>query len=105
MEISVEIILKSIEENEWTVLVVNPTGRICELIKLISTPTPETLTQIGEKNKGNAFACIPRSKLTENQLYKKIESLVETIELSKTHELKPGINFPYKNDNKSKKRK
>jgi len=102
MKISIETALQSIAENEWTVLVVNSDGEISGLTRLTSTPTPETLTQIGKQNKGNAFACLPRSKLTESELYKKIKSLVETIEWAETRELKPGINFPNKSDNKSK---
>jgi hypothetical protein len=102
MNIDTKTALKIIAGNEYTVLVVSPDGEIQELITLTSMPTPEIIMQISENNKGNAYRILQKSSLTETELRKEIESLVEAIEWAKTHKLKWGENFPDKHDDRLK---
>lgn len=96
MDIDTKTARRIIAENEYTILVVSSNGEIKNLIPLTSMPSAELITQIGGNNKGNAFQILQKSNLTEHQLSKEVNSLVEALKWSRTHKLKPGVNIPDK---------
>lgn len=87
-------ILKTTEDNEWTILVVNRSGSVDAVIGSGSLPTNEMLRHIAEQHTESGFRCLQKAKLTEDDLREIIREIVEALEWAKKHKLKPGANFP-----------
>ena len=87
-------ILETIEDNEWTILVVNRSGSVDAVIGVCSLPTNEMLRHIAEQHTESGFRCLQKGKLTEHDLREIIREIVEALEWAKRHKLRPGANFP-----------
>ena len=87
-------ILETIEDNEWTILVVNRSGSVDAVIGVGSLPTNEMLRHIAEQHTESGFRCLQKGKLTELDLREIIREIVEALEWAKKHNLRPGANFP-----------
>ena len=87
-------ILEIIEDNEWTILVVDRSGSVDAVIGVGSLPTNEMLRHIAEQHTESGFRCLQKGKLTELDLREIIREIVEALEWAKRHKLRPGANFP-----------
>ena len=87
-------ILKTIEDNEWTILVINCSGSVDAVIGVGSLPTNEMLRHIAEQHTESGFRCLPKGALTEHDLREIIREVAEDLEWAKRHKLRTGANFP-----------
>jgi hypothetical protein len=98
MRDEIRTMIGTVATNEWTILLVRRDGSIANIIGLETVPSVEEIKKISEKYSGCAFQFLPRGNLNEEQVKEAIRGLVEALEYSRTHEMKPGVNIPQKDD-------
>ena len=85
--------LRVIKHEFLSHLVVDIKGDIRAIEPLKAWPTAEEVIALGKKHRGCAAKFIERQEMTEVQLQKEIDGLVEALALGKEGKLKPGANL------------
>ena len=100
MSFSIQEIAGMIKENERTLIAVDINGVVKNCIPFrtftVSLDEYKRIIMLDE-NKNCAVSFIPQNpNIKEKDIQKKIRESVEDLKYSRTHDLKPGINIPFR---------
>lgn len=98
MSVEIQTAIEAIAANEWSAVVVQSDGSIVAVIGVDSIPSIEKLKEITDKYPECAFQFLSRGNLSPEQVKEVIRGLVGALEYSETHEMRPGVNIPRKEE-------
>ncbi len=100
--ISKVMALEAIRQNPLTLIVVDRFGHICELQVLNEFPGESEILAVGKRHRGEGgcgYRFLEKREMTQAELERIIQRLVEGIELNRSGKLKPGANLIDKQGN------
>ena len=89
-----EAVRTEVATNAWTALVLTREGAL-ETVPFACQPTPDDVNALAQRQgQGIAFKLIPCGDLSQQAVEDLVADLKRVSDYSKTHSLKPGVNFP-----------
>lgn len=100
MDYTIENVIKSIQENPWTMIAVDINCVVKNCVSLEKIPTSTTefheVLRLGNEKEWGVFFLPQNKNITETEVRKRILQSVEDLKYSDAHDLKPGINIPFR---------